>query len=179
MTLFGHPPSLLRSQESSEVVLEAHSSAADAGSEAEQPQLQQAAAEGAAESSAPGGQATAQAQELRSEEEKEAILQEAVRDPERPYHFVLNVLWLQNVIGIAVDQIFGDLRTPLSCYFFWPQEEAWEMTREYLEHEHDWITEEDKIELLNEFTRLIAYWESEGATVEAARSMFKLCRFHG
>ena len=33
--------------------------------------------------------------------------------------------------------------------------------------------------MLNEFTRLIAYWESEGATVEAARKMFKLCRFHG
>ena len=35
--------------------------------------------------------------------------------------FKLNILWLENELGIAIDQIQAGEQIPLTDYFFWPK----------------------------------------------------------
>jgi len=102
--------------------------------------------------------------------------------------YKLNFLWLQKNLGVAVDQVYArGGSSPLTEYWFWPRKDSWDEVKTALEV-RPWISEKDRVALLNRLTEVIIFWQSsevpEGGvaqppTIEEARAMFPDCSFSG
>ncbi len=94
--------------------------------------------------------------------------------------FVLKVVWLDKNVAIAVDHIMSKGTSPLTSYFFWPRNDAWQQLKEEFDSK-TWIEEKEKIEILNQATEVINYWQEHGkhTTMLQAQSKFPGVTFAG
>lgn len=74
--------------------------------------------------------------------------------------FELQILWLENSLGLAINQKVGNLTIPLTSYYFWPVSDAWEQIRFELETKL-WISKEERIMLLNLVVDNINQWQQK------------------
>jgi 30S ribosomal protein 3 len=76
---------------------------------------------------------------------------------------VLKFIWMQKVIGIALNQVIpGHGTIPLSPYYFWSKEDAWEQLRLFLVGK-PWISRKQLHALLNQATDIIELWQDTGS----------------
>ena len=64
---------------------------------------------------------------------------------------------------MAVDQTILKQSYPLTQYYFWPRTEAWDQLKLELDSK-PWLSEKEKIVILNLTTDLISYWRQNRTT---------------
>lgn len=102
--------------------------------------------------------------------------------------YSLSFLWLDKNLAVSVDQVFGrGHRSPITEYYWWPREDAWENLKKTLDEREarDWISHHDKVILLNTLTEVINFWTGdeddvgEKPSVRDAISKYPHCNFQG
>jgi len=96
--------------------------------------------------------------------------------------YKLSFVWTERNIAVAVDQVYSRGQvSPLTEFFFWPRKDAWEELRLALEA-RPWISERDKVILLNRTTEVINFWQQDSETkptLEEVKAEFPDCAFMG
>lgn len=86
--------------------------------------------------------------------------------------FVLKVVWLDKDVALAVDYVISKGTSPLTPYYFWPRSDAWQDLKDELDKKN-WITDTEKIELLNQATEIINFWQEKGRVTSMAQAQEK------
>lgn len=110
----------------------------------------------------------------------EELTESGARELPMPSYY-LNVLYLDNAIGMAVDQqLASGERGPVTDYFWWPENDAWDSLNEELKT-MPWLDQQQVISLLNTATDIINYWQTDDSrpTLEEARQEFPNVTFFG
>lgn len=97
-------------------------------------------------------------------------------------NYVLKFLWLEKSVAVSLDQCVNDKTTPLTEYYFWPQRDAWEEMKNFLE-DKDWISQSTSIVLLNQITEVINFWQDKDnldkKDISKLKEKFPKCLFVG
>lgn len=72
--------------------------------------------------------------------------------------YKLQVICLDNLIGLTINQQISKQVLPLISYYFWPVSEAWEQISSELESKF-WIPEADRVLLLNLIVDIVNDWK--------------------
>ncbi len=86
--------------------------------------------------------------------------------------FILKVLWLDKNVAIAVDQVVGKSTSPLTAYYFWPRNDAWQQLKDELDSKN-WIEEAESIAILNKATEVINFWTERGKSTPMTQAQTK------
>ena len=94
--------------------------------------------------------------------------------------FVLKVVWLDKDIALAIDHVIGKGTSPLTAYYFWPRNDAWQQLKDELDSK-SWILDSEKIALLNQATEIINFWQEHGkhTTMNQAQAKYPEVTFAG
>ena len=76
----------------------------------------------------------------------------------------LQVLWLDDSLGLAINQKTPEGLLPLTPYHFWPVSEAWEQIRFELDSK-PWIPEAERVILLNAVVEVMTQWQKARGTI--------------
>ena len=68
------------------------------------------------------------------------------------------ILWLENSLGIAIDQVNLKEKIAITPYYFWPQNDAWKQLKLEIDSK-SWISKQEKITILNYISELMNYWK--------------------
>ena len=74
--------------------------------------------------------------------------------------FELQVLWLEDSIGFAINQTIYKQSIPLTNYYFWPVNDCWEQVKLDLKSKGS-ISELSKIGLLNRISDILNSWKQQ------------------
>ena len=74
-------------------------------------------------------------------------------------NLTLQVLWLDNSLGLAVNQKTTNGNLPLTPYYFWPFSEAWEQIQFEL-NSKPWIRNEERVRILNLVVDVMNEWQT-------------------
>ena len=92
----------------------------------------------------------------------------------------LKVLCSEKVIAFALDEKIGEKINPITEYFFWPRKNAWEDLKMELK-EKTCINDNEAIEVLNQTTEIINYWEEKientNTEIKEIKNKFPNCTF--
>ena len=86
--------------------------------------------------------------------------------------FALKVVSLDKDVAIAVDYVISKGTSPLTPYYFWPRSDAWQELKDELDTK-TWINETEKIELLNQATEVINFWQEKGKIISMKQAQEK------
>nr|YP_009455881.1 putative plastid-specific 30S ribosomal protein [Dictyopteris divaricata]YP_010205386.1 putative plastid-specific 30S ribosomal protein [Grateloupia livida]AQZ25097.1 putative plastid-specific 30S ribosomal protein [Dictyopteris divaricata]UAV85955.1 putative plastid-specific 30S ribosomal protein [Grateloupia livida] len=79
-----------------------------------------------------------------------------MQPPKKTYLF--KAIWGKNSIGLAVEKrLRENITSPVTTYFFWPSENGWKLLKNEL-YNKPWVTDEERVELLNGYNKIIKYW---------------------
>ncbi len=94
--------------------------------------------------------------------------------------FTLKVVWLDKDVAISVDYVISKGTSPLTPYYFWPRSDAWQDLKDELDKK-TWINDTEKIELLNQATEVINFWQEKGkiTSMKQAQQKFPQVFFSG
>ena len=70
----------------------------------------------------------------------------------------LQVLWLNDSLGLAINQKTKEDTLPITAYYFWPISEAWEQIQFEL-NSKPWISKEERLKLLNLIVEVMNLWQ--------------------
>lgn len=92
------------------------------------------------------------------------------------HKFTFKILWLDKNVAIAIDHSVSKNISPLTSYFFWPRNDAWEQLKTELDSK-PWISETDKIEILNKATEIINFWQEKSKEISLIQAQEKFPEF--
>ena len=81
----------------------------------------------------------------------------------------LQVLWLYDSLGLAINQKTAEGLLPLTPYYFWPISEAWEQIRFELDSK-PWVSEDERVMLLNSVVEVMTQWQNARSTTAIAEA---------